>query len=389
MTYAHETGAVAVPTGLRGSGLAAAAMGAAIVLCGGCGVVLGLPDPTLDDSIGKTGATTTGGGGAGGHGGSDGGGGATGGGGSAPSSPVQLHNARVRRLLLDQTSIYWTEEFNNKIGRMDKDGANKVFLASGLDAAGFHPSSLAIDDTDVYWSGYSTEIRKCSKTGCGNNPTVILSEADGYAPAGIEVDADFVYFGNYIDATHVSFQKMPKAGGPVTELVPSNLLCPSYNRIRLVDGFLYYTCENGVVGRAATLDGAVEVLSPPSPPEADAFVVANGTIYYSEWGEQGRLFFLSTAGYQAGNGTIALDQPYVNSITADALYLYWVNVGPALDNGSGKLMRCAVGDCNATAEQLVGNQDLPQGTATDETSIYWSNLGNGDTANAGIWKLSK
>ncbi len=387
MTHAHGKGEVGAPTRLDGSGLAAAAMGAAIVLLGGCGVVLGLPDPTLDDSIGNTGATTTGGG-AGGNGG-DGGGGATGGGGSAPSVPVQLHNARVRRLLLDDTSIYWTEEYNNKIGRMDKDGGNKVFLASGLGPAGFRPSSLAIDDTDVYWSGYGTEIRKCPKTGCGNNPTIILGDAAGYAPAGIEVDAEFLYFGNYIDDTHVSFQKMPKTGGPVTELVPADQLCPYYNRIRLVDGFLYYTCENGVVGRAATLDGTVEVLSPPSPPEADAFVVANGTIYYSEWGEQGRLFYLSTSGYQAGNGTIALDQPYVNSVTADALYLYWVNIGVGLDNGSGALMRCSVGDCNATAQSLVKNQDLPQGTANDETSIYWSNLGNGDTANAGIWKLAK
>jgi hypothetical protein len=382
---------------LAGAALAAAA----------CNAVLGLPDPALDDSIGKPDAgspsaaasstsTSTAGSGGGSAtsstaASSTAASGSGGAGGGAPPMPKLLYNARVRSIAVDATSIFWTEDLGEKVGRMNKDGSNQVALAFGMSNSGLFPEALIIDDTTVYWSAIQ-EIRSCPKTGCQNNPTVVISTvADGGDLAGLDGDDQFLYFASYdANSNFLGLAKVAKTGGMLIPFVATANLCAQVNWTHLVAGYLYFTCETGEVGRIATADAKVQILSMPASPEANDFVVAGGSIYYAQFIDQGSVFSLSTMGFGSGFSTIALNQSNTTGITADALYLYWLNLGlTPPDNGSGTLVRCSITDCNATTMVIAPDLDIPQQVVTDATDIYWSAWGNGMTPHSGIWKMPK
>jgi hypothetical protein len=352
-----------------------------------CNAILGLSEPTLDNTIGDA---------------------STGGDSSntdSPSTddvvigdggvaaPTQLFNARTRRIALDDASVYYTEIFDNVVGRIGKDGTGQVALANGMNATGFFPSAIALDDTNVFWASVQG-IHECAKAGCANAPIDIIDDnsSGNYGPGAISVDATFIYFVNYNENSSVSsIKKVPKgtANGTVTTLVAEGAICATVNHMILYGTYLYYTCDEGAVGRVATSTGTVEVLSASgSPQNADRFV-SNGTnIYYSEFIEQATIYQMPITDAAPSN-PLALMQAYPNGIDIDPLYLYWVDVGVQLDNGDGTLERCSLSACSTTTKQLVGSIDVPDDIAVDDTYIFYASYGNGDTPNTGVWRLPK
>ncbi len=343
-----------------------------------CSTILGLQEPTIANTIGDAG-----GGESGGDTGGDGG-----------AGPVQLFNARVRHIALDDTYVYYTELFDLVVGRIGKDGTGQVALANGSAVTGYYPDSIALDATNVYWASVAG-LHFCAKTGCGNSPTHLIDEnadaSTSYSPGGVNVDDTRVYFVNYESSTANSICAVPKtqANAPVTVLVPSSQLCPQINRMQLSSGYLYFTCDNGQVARWPTAGGAIETLSTQgAPTSADAFVLVGSSMYYSQFLEQATIFQLPLA--PASTSTpVVLTQPYVNGIDADGQYLYWANVGVTLDNGGGSIARCSISQCSTTVSTLTSKIDIPIDVKVDPTSIFWCANGNGDTPNTGVWKMPK
>lgn len=344
-----------------------------------CSSILGLQEPTVDDSIeaGGDAANDSAQDGAPGDGG---------------STPVQLLNARVRRIALDDTSVYYTEMFDYVVGKIGKDGTGQIALANGSAVAGYFPNTIALDATDVFWASVNG-IHQCAKAGCGNAPiNVIDDNTSNWSPGSIAVDATTIYFVNYDQNQKYSIQKVPKgaANGAVTALVPTaNLPCATINHMILDGTYVYFTCDEGPVARASTSSGAVEVLTAPSPPPgADRFVKTASAIYYGQFVEQATIYQMAVAA-DAAPSPIALTQPYVNGMDVDSNYLYWANVGVTLDNGGGTIERCSLASCSTSVQPLASKIDVPTDLAIDSTSIFWASYGNGDTANTGVWKMSK
>ena len=349
----------------------------------GCSSILGLQEPTVDDSIGDGGGTD----------GATDGGGTDGTGGDGGSAPVQLFNARVRRNALDDTSVYYTEMFDYVVGRIGKDGSGQVALANGSATAGYFPNTIALDATDVFWTSVSG-IHQCAKTGCGNTPINIIDDnTSNYGPGSLAVDATTVYFVNYDgNAQTYSIMTVPKgaANGTVSTLVATaGLPCATPNRMRLYSNYLYITCDEGPVARVALPAGTVEVLTGANPPQGADTFVSNGTnLYYGQFLEQASIYQMPI---QAGATPtpIALTQPYINQMDIDGNYLYWANVGVSLDNGGGTIARCSLASCSGSVQTIASKIDIPTDLAVDATSIFWAANGNGDTPNTGVWKMAK
>ena len=349
-----------------------------------CSTILGLQEPTVDETIGD-----------GGTGGDGGGESSTTDGGDAATGPVQLFNARVRHFTLDDTSVYYSEQFDFVIGRVDKTGQNNVALVSGSDKTGYFPGPIEVDATDVFWASVGG-ISQCKKSGCGNSPTHLIDEnADAsvtYSPGGIAVDDTNVYFVDYDqNNSNNAIRYVPKGvpNGTVKQLVPASALCPTMNRMQLVSGYLYFTCDEGPVGRISLPGGAVEVLSNSAAPKpADAFVNVGQSIYYGQFLESASIYQMPITA-DAASSPIVLSQAYTNGIDADGTYLYWANVGVTLDNGGGSIVRCSLSQCSTTVTTLAAKIDVPIDVKVDTTSIFWNAQGNGDTANTGVWRMAK
>ena len=103
--------------------------------------------------------------------------------------------------------------------RVQRCAAPQCALTDGIDMlTGVRPISVAVDATSLYVSDYDVfqwiatdgpvepRILKCPIAGCGTNaPTVFASGA--ISPYAIAVDADRVYFTNFVQGTVVSIQK--------------------------------------------------------------------------------------------------------------------------------------------------------------------------------------
>ena len=351
-----------------------------------CSGILGLQEPTIDDSLGD-GSTP------------DAADGATA---DAPAEaapdaggPVQLLNARVRRIALDDTSVYYTDMFDYVVGRIGKDGTGQVALANGSAIAGYFPNTIAVDATDVFWTSVAG-VHQCAKSGCGNAPIHVIDDNSSWSPGSLAVDATTIYFVNYDGnaptGQQYSIHTVPKgaANGTVSTLAAAAALpCATINRMKLYGTYLYITCDEGPIARIPTAGGAFEVLSnAAAPPGADTFVADTSSIYFGQFLEQASLFQMPIQA-DAGATTIALSQPYVNAMDVDGNYLYWATVGVSLDNGAGAVERCPLSACASNVQKVAGSIDVPTDLALDSTTIFWAANGNGDTPNTGIWKMAK
>jgi hypothetical protein len=268
-----------------------------------------------------------------------------------------------------------------------------VALANGQTAAGIYPEAIALDDTNVFWS--STQgIHECAKAGCANTSIDIIDDYSpgNYGPGAIGVDATKIYFVNYNENTQVSsILTVPKgvADAGVSTLVAEGHICANIDTMVLYGTYLYYTCMDGPVGRVTTTTGTVQVLpAAGAPMGADKFVSNGTSLYYGEFIDQATIYQMPIVA-DAGSNPLVLMQSYPNGIDIDPLYLYWVDVGVTLDNGDGTLNRCALSQCSTSTVKLVGSIDVPDEVMVDDTTIFYSSYGNGDTPNTGIWSLPK
>jgi hypothetical protein len=106
---------------------------------------------------------------------------ATGGCGGNPTTLATLNAPYL--LAVDNTNVYWSGGNAIRKCTTTNCGNNYVQLA------GSTGSGITVDGTDVYWSGNA--IQKCAIGGCGGNPTTLVS--GGFA-FGIAVDGTDVYW---------------------------------------------------------------------------------------------------------------------------------------------------------------------------------------------------
>src|ERR1700677_5045239 len=84
-------------------------------------------------------------------------------------------------LAVDKASIYWVNELDGDLSRVPKRGGTQMSVFAGNGTAFEANSSIAVDDTDVYWTSQAGKLSSFSRQDKnGGKPTVVASST--FAP---------------------------------------------------------------------------------------------------------------------------------------------------------------------------------------------------------------
>lgn len=263
--------------------------------------------------------------------------------------------------------MYWTDAGTDKIQRKNMDGTGSVedlaTAADGLDG----PDGIALDLTHrfIYWTDSGTDkIQRKNLDGTGAAED-LLTSADGLtAPNDIALDVagDKMYF---IDGFKI--QRTNLAGTAAIEDLITSGISPSYLKLDLTAGKMYWTDSGTDAIRRANLDGTdIETVQGSlNTPKGLAVDFISGNVFWADIGtlqiHRGRFVKdLITTGVNGIFG-IALD--------VAAYKMYWG------DAATGKIQRANM-DGSGIEDVVTSGIDFFRGIALDLVNriVYWTDL---------------
>ena len=279
--------------------------------------------------------------------------------GEAPT--VVAMNTGAWGIALDSTDVYFAGLYTQSVGHVEKLGGAVDTLATKQ----ISPWFVAVDGAGAYWTN------SCSGAGCGvfawpkagGAPTQIATSpyADGIA---VDDTAVFWIASNGPAAPTGAVMRMPKAGGPVQQLV-TGLEHPW--SIALDDAFAYWTDEDaGTVGRVPKGGGPKETVASTSV-GVWALAVDDARVYWSVYVPY--TGFVGSAAKSGGATTMlamGLDQPAGVAVDAESLYVAVQGTG-----APGSILKVSKG--GGTAAIVATNQQRPSNVAVDDACVYWAN----------------
>jgi hypothetical protein len=357
-----------------------------------CGAILGLSEPTLDNTIGDGG----GGDGAGGDGGAcsqDCLGGACVGGQCQPVA-IAMNQAGPFFVREYGARVFWTDITGSSVQSADKVDASMTLIATGTNGAD-GPIGLAVDDSGVYFanSGTSGTVYRCNAASCqGANP---LFDA-GFGNTDLALASGNVY---WLQAYGDEIDRAPIGGGAYITITPTDTNNNAAYLARMVtDGQYVYWSEtfNDIIRRKAISGGSpatIYTLMSGSAPSA--ILLDTGVLYFATFGVGNGTGTISSGSPDGTGGaqTLATAQHNPYALTSDDTNLYWTNECDYDSNenaitGTGSVFSCAKTGCGGNPTVLATGLTDARGIAVDDTAIYFATFetGNGDGK---IWRLAK
>jgi hypothetical protein len=257
------------------------------------------------------------------------------------------------------------------------DHAVPVTLAAGQN----HPSSIAIDESRVYWTNAGAESAKGSVKAVardGGAPFEIAINQD--FPSGIALDGDAdvprAYWIN--EGTGSVMGARLDAEGPPIMLGGLG----ARGTLAFRNDSLYFGTVDNLIVRFSPATGSVSSLTIEE--EAPVSLAADGVdVYWTFRGlglNDGGLKRARASGDEPSKTLVPMQQNPL-AVVLDGDYVYWVNAGTlsvsadksTIKNGSIKRVEIGGGD----PELLANNQAVPYAIAVDQEHVYWTNVGDG------------
>lgn len=302
--------------------------------------------------------------------------------------PVELVSGQdlPSSLALDETHIYWATESKlepeRAIRRVAKAGGGVTDIAL---TGARTPRALAVDVTHVYWGDVPEEcmmddergdrIARALKSSSGDPPEELWKKCRRNARMGLAQDSARVYFTQW---TGNSVSELNKGTAQVQELESGQEQPVS---IAIDSEAIYWTSydqdrDDYDDVRRRPKDGGkfTRFAHTPGGPtflaldDADVFwVTDSGSIY--------RKAKDATEKIEPTELASGLDTP--GGIALDTTYAY------VTDSGAGTVLRVKK-DGTGELEELASSQSYPASVAVDSASVYWTNFSGGQ-----VMKLAK
>jgi len=274
-------------------------------------------------------------------------------------------------LVVDETTLYWTEQEQGVSGEGDVAscpksgcGGNPTMLATFQK----FPTAITVDATNVYWI-VPGAVLSCAKGGCGGNPTALVS-GSMLSVLSIASDGTNVYLS--------SNQGIGFCAATGCNNTPTILASPSVapNPLFLaVDGTTVYWTENGVVPNGTVMscpksgcgDAAVTLATGLMP---QLIVVNASGVYWNAPNQSGNTGAIWTCAKTGCNGTPTMlaNTDEVFGLAANDTNVFWTQA----NNVFGSIVRCAAGGCSNSPTTMIDvGATRPDSPSLDQTNIYW------------------
>jgi len=196
--------------------------------------------------------------------------------GGAVSTVATAGGSTIGGLVIDSTSVYWTDPDVGAVMSAPLAGGVATTLASGQ----VQPSGIAVDATSVYWTA-SGEQNSFQVFGnvmrvalAGGAPETLLTQEGN--PVLIAVDADNVYWG---DQSTSSLVELPLAGGFPSTLV--SLQEGYFTHLTVANGSLYWS-TNDTVASLLVAGGTPVTLAASAGAFFDGVAVSATNAYWTD-----------------------------------------------------------------------------------------------------------
>lgn len=346
---------------------------AALASATGCGLILGIPSPSLDETVGKDAGPDAAQDAETAEAASD----------AAPEAGPALlvSGVEVLDLRVDDTSVYWNDG-TNFVGRASKfDGTNQMTLVDSQNTNG-QVSGLAVDQDSVYFgSVLLADVLVCPKTGCTSPPRDLVDGSSSPGLIALDIDDTNVYWIQLQSSGLYTLPKSASLGTPV--------LLGTYGSqptdLRVVGGKAYAALASGGVG---VFDLATKTLTklPSLTQQLSAGVAVSGaSVYFTQGSEAGVLGSVLVDGGMLTTLASGLDWPSL--VATDGAKAFWIDNGNDAYADSA-IVWCALASC--APSPIATQQPKSNAIVIDDSAVYWGNYGTmAQTKDGSIWRAAK
>lgn len=179
-------------------------------------------------------------------------------------------------IAVDGKHIYWSNVGADTIMRSDLDGKNATAIVKDQS----HPYGVAVDSNYVYWTNFEGQTIMRSDLD-GNNVTKLVDLTGTGRPAGLAVDADYLYIAD--TAGNGSIMRAPLSGGDASTIIETQ---PYPFGIAVYGSHIYWTeCGDNSepTGKvmAANLDGGAVTTLASNQAHPVGIAVNSSHIYWA------------------------------------------------------------------------------------------------------------
>jgi hypothetical protein len=291
-------------------------------------------------------------------------------------------------IALDATNIYWSGYSNGQILRAAKDGTGVTVLVT---ESGTQPIGTTIDDTNVYWVDGENpgSVQSIPKSG-GDGGATYLTPANLETPLSVAVDSQNIYWAEYYGN---AIGRANKLDGGGFGYIATGLNSPF--AVTAGDASVFFGTQD-TVGRVpgdwpsvATTDddaGPFATIFTSSTLYVSGMTLAGPDVYWSEANAPGAVVSAPQSGLGSGVPiAIASNETYPWNVAVDATNVYWTAEGPnsaASSNDpdlfvAGYVATCPIAGCPSSGPKMLATGlHNPRGIAVDDVAVYFTIFGN-------------
>lgn len=358
-----------------------------------CGAILGLQEPTIDDTL-EAGGKDSGGDGTGGDTGSDG----CGGGCAQPELVASSTSLAPYAMVLAAGDLVFTNVRGSMFATVFKVAANATNgnptqladYATGYTTplVSGYPFGVAVQGTDFYTSIYANGgsngnweagVDRCPLTGC-TQKTLAYYGVNSY---GVTTSSTKVYFASsdINDVYTVQSANLDMTGRQTLATATNEV-----NGVLFDNGALFYATADGVFHCTPTTCDTAAITQGQTI-DAELLATDTNNVYFTSTPFNGVPTIQSVA-RGGGLPKLITNKPFLPfGVATDGVNVYFTDIGDIVNNTTaGGVYRCPVAGCNGNEELLSTGPaagDNPRAIVVDNQFVYWGTRGGK------IWRLAK
>lgn len=237
----------------------------------------------------------------------------------------------------------------------------------------------SIDSNGGSGGNWQAGVDRCGIGGC-TKKTLAVYGINSYA---IATSATDVYYASSDTNDKYALQKAPLDFSTIGTAVATPA---SEIHGLVVDGTdVFYATSDGVFG--CTPSCGASAITQGQAIDAELLATDTKNVYFSSTPYLGAPAVLSVPRTGGPPATIATDVTVPNGVATDGAFVYFADIGDTSNAADGKVVRCPVTGCTAQTETVLSTGaatgDNPRAVIVTSNAVYWGTRGGH------IWRLAK